>query len=92
MGGGDANKQEKERDDLVAVLKTGSLPAPLREASESNVGPTLGRDAIDKTKLIITGASRAGKSSMVAAAFDERLMGAPVVTGGGGVGAYRFAG
>ena len=29
---------------------------------------------------------------MVAAAFDERLMGAPVVTGGGGGGAYRFAG
>ena len=48
--------------------------------------------AIDQTKLIITGASRAGKSAMVAAAFDERLMGAPVVTGGGGVGAYRFAG
>jgi hypothetical protein len=47
---------------------------------------------IDKTKLIITGASRNGKSSMIAAAFDERLMGAPVVTGGGGVGAYRFAG
>jgi putative nucleotidyltransferase with HDIG domain len=48
--------------------------------------------AIDKTKLIITGASRNGKSAMVAAAFDDRLMGAPVVTGGGGVGAYRFAG
>lgn len=48
--------------------------------------------AIDRTKLIITGASRNGKSSMIAAAFDERLMGAPVVTGGGGVGAYRFAG
>ena len=48
--------------------------------------------AIDKTKLIITGVSRAGKSAMIAAAFDERLMGAPVVTGGGGVGAYRFAG
>ena len=48
--------------------------------------------AIDKTKLIITGASRAGKSAMVAAAFDDRLMGAPVVTGGGGIGAYRFTG
>ena len=47
---------------------------------------------IDKTRLIITGASRYGKSSMVAAALDDRLMGAPVVTGGGGVGAYRFAG
>jgi hypothetical protein len=48
--------------------------------------------AIDKTKLVITGASRAGKAAMVAAAFDERLMGAPVVTGGGGIGAYRFSG
>jgi (4-O-methyl)-D-glucuronate---lignin esterase len=48
--------------------------------------------AIDSRTLIITGASRNGKSSMIAAAFDERLMGAPVVTGGGGVGAYRFAG
>lgn len=49
--------------------------------------------AIDRTKLmIITGASRNGKSAMIAAAFDERLMGAPVVTGGGGVGAYRLAG
>lgn len=48
--------------------------------------------AIDKHKLIVTGASRNGKSAMVAAAFDDRLMGAPVVTGGGGIGAYRFAG
>lgn len=42
--------------------------------------------AVDGTKLIITGASRAGKSALVAAAFDDRLMGAPVVSGGGGVG------
>jgi hypothetical protein len=49
--------------------------------------------SIDKSKLIITGASRTGKSAMVAAAFDERIaMGAPVVTGGGGIGAYRFCG
>ena len=48
--------------------------------------------AIDKAKLFITGASRAGKSALIAAAFDDRLMGAPVVTGGGGIGAYRFAG
>jgi hypothetical protein len=47
---------------------------------------------IDKNRLIITGASRYGKAAMVAAAFDERLMGAPVVTGGGGIGAYRYAG
>jgi hypothetical protein len=48
--------------------------------------------SINKTKLIITGASRAGKSAMIAAAFDDRLMGAPVVTGGGGIGAHRFTG
>jgi hypothetical protein len=49
--------------------------------------------AIDRTRLIVTGASRTGKSAMVAAAFDERIaLGAPAVTGGGGVGAYRLAG
>lgn len=49
--------------------------------------------AIAGKKLIVTGASRTGKSAMVAAAFDERLaLGAPVVTGGGGIGAHRFAG
>jgi hypothetical protein len=59
----------------------------------SRVADYLERDpAIDARTLIITGASRHGKSAMVAAAFDDRLMGAPVVTGGGGVGAYRFAG
>ncbi|HWU89470.1 MAG TPA: protein translocase subunit SecD [Kofleriaceae bacterium] len=51
MGGGDPHRQEIERDELVNVLRTGSLPAPLREESISDVGPTLGRDAIDKTKL-----------------------------------------
>ncbi len=51
MGGSDPQQMEKERDDLVAVLKTGSLPAPLREATHSDVGPTLGRDAIEKTRM-----------------------------------------
>jgi hypothetical protein len=59
----------------------------------SRVADYLEQDAsIDKGKLIITGASRNGKAAMIAAAFDDRLMGAPVVTGGGGMGAYRFAG
>ena len=59
----------------------------------SRVADYLEQDAaIDATALIITGASRHGKAAMVAAAFDDRLMGAPVVTGGGGVGAYRAAG
>jgi hypothetical protein len=49
--------------------------------------------AIDHSRLaVVTGASRYGKASLIAAAFDERLLGAPVVTGGGGIGAYRFAG
>lgn len=51
MGGGNADVQERERDELVAVLKTGSLPAPLREESASKVGPSLGMDAIAKTRL-----------------------------------------
>jgi preprotein translocase subunit SecD len=51
MGGGNADTNEKEAKDLVDVLKTGSLPAPLQQESISDVGPTLGRDAIDKAKL-----------------------------------------
>jgi len=37
MGGSDATRQELERDELVSVLKTGALPAPLRESSASQV-------------------------------------------------------
>lgn len=51
MGGGSINEVQREAQDLVNVLKTGSLPAPLRVDSESDVGPLLGRDAIDKAKL-----------------------------------------
>lgn len=36
--------------------------------------------SIDARTLVITGASRYGKAAMVAAAFDDRLMSAPVVT------------
>jgi preprotein translocase subunit SecD len=50
LGGGDVVRQEREREDLVNVLRTGSLPAPLEKQSESELGPTLGADAIDKTK------------------------------------------
>jgi len=41
----------QEAMDLVAVLRTGALPAPLEWKSETQVGPTLGRDAVDKAKL-----------------------------------------
>lgn len=48
---------------------------------------------IDARRLIVCGVSRTGKSAMIAAAFDERIaMAAPCVTGGGGIGAYRFSG
>lgn len=49
--------------------------------------------AIDKTRLIVTGVSRTGKSALVAGAFDDRLaMVAPVASSGGGTPAYRFSG
>jgi preprotein translocase subunit SecD len=51
MGGSDVTVQEKEAVDLVGVLKTGSLPAPLRVESTAQIGATLGRDAVDKAKL-----------------------------------------
>jgi preprotein translocase subunit SecD len=51
MGSGNPDDQQREADALVTVLKTGSLPAPLREESASQLGPTLGRDAIQKTQF-----------------------------------------
>lgn len=51
MGGSDPVRQERDADDLVSVLKTGSLPASLKEASSEKVGASLGRDAIEKTQL-----------------------------------------
>jgi preprotein translocase subunit SecD len=51
MGGGnDIDRAEHDREKLVNALRTGSLPAPLALQSESNLGPTLGRDSIDKTR------------------------------------------
>lgn len=48
---------------------------------------------IDKTKLIVTGVSRTGKSALIAGAFDDRIaMVAPVASSGGGTPAYRFSG
>jgi hypothetical protein len=49
--------------------------------------------SVDKTKLIVTGVSRTGKSALIAGAFDERIaMVAPVASSGGGTPAYRFSG
>jgi preprotein translocase subunit SecD len=51
MGGADADSMEKEANDLVNVLRTGALPAPLQEESLADLGPTLGRDAVSKAQL-----------------------------------------
>jgi Abhydrolase family len=49
--------------------------------------------SIDKSKLIVSGVSRTGKSALVAGAFDDRIaMVAPVASSGGGTPAFRFSG
>ena len=42
----DPFKLQQEAKDLVAVLRTGALPAPLRKVFETQVGPTLGADSV----------------------------------------------
>lgn len=51
MGSADPATAQTESEQLVDVLRTGSLPAPLVEESSSTVGPLLGRDAIRKTQF-----------------------------------------
>jgi preprotein translocase subunit SecD len=52
MGGvRDPFELQQEAKDLVAVLRTGALPAPLKKTFETQVGPTLGRDAVEKAKF-----------------------------------------
>lgn len=40
-----------EAEDLTNILNNGSLKAPLKIAQESTVGPSLGRDSIEKGKM-----------------------------------------
>ena len=48
---------------------------------------------VDKTKFIVTGVSRTGKSALIAGAYDDRIaMVAPVASSGGGTPAYRYSG
>jgi preprotein translocase subunit SecD len=52
LGGfGDPFALQNEAKDLVSVLRSGALPAPLRKTFETQVGPTMGRDAVDKAKF-----------------------------------------
>lgn len=48
---GDPFQLQQEAKDLVAVLRSGALPAPLRKTFETQVGPTMGRDSIEKAKF-----------------------------------------
>jgi len=46
----------QEAKDLANILKAGALPAPVRILEERSVGPTLGKDSIERgTKAIIFG-------------------------------------
>jgi len=47
MGGGDL---EAARD-LALVLRAGALPAPIEIVEERSVGPSLGQDSIDRSRL-----------------------------------------
>jgi preprotein translocase subunit SecD len=49
--GGDPFKLQQEVKDLVGVLRSGALPAPLKKSFETQVGATMGQDAIDKAKM-----------------------------------------
>ncbi|HEX3901470.1 MAG TPA: protein translocase subunit SecD [Polyangia bacterium] len=52
LGGfGDPFAQQQEAKDLVGVLRSGALPAPLKKTFETQVGPTMGRDSVEKAKF-----------------------------------------
>jgi preprotein translocase subunit SecD len=51
LGGfGDPFALQQEAKDLVGVLRSGALPAPLHKTFETQVGPTMGRDSVEKAK------------------------------------------
>jgi preprotein translocase subunit SecD len=86
MGGSSNQQIEAEADDLVSVLKTGSLPAPLQEESSAALGPTLGSDAVIKARTAFVAGTIlvlavmmfyyrfAGLLSMIALAFNILFM------------------
>ena len=50
LGASFGRQAQKEANDLVAVLKSGALQAPLRKIYDSQIGPTLGADSINDGK------------------------------------------
>jgi preprotein translocase subunit SecD len=59
LGGfGDPFALQQEAKDLVGVLRSGALPAPLHKTFETQVGPTMGSDSVKKAKFsMILGAA-----------------------------------
>jgi preprotein translocase subunit SecD len=52
LGGmGDPMQLQEEAKEIAAVLRSGALPAPLRKTFETQVGATMGGDAISKAKF-----------------------------------------
>lgn len=49
LGGIDYQTVLREAEDLTLVLREGALPARLKELTKTIVGPSLGRDSIDKS-------------------------------------------
>ena len=47
---GDPFQVQEEAKEIVAVLRSGALPAPLTKSFETQVGPTMGRDSVEKAK------------------------------------------
>ena len=61
LGGfGDPFALQQEAKDLVGVLRSGALPAPLHKTFETQVGPTMGRDAVQKAKILDVHRRRGG--------------------------------
>ena len=50
MGRGGGKSIQEEAEDIATVLRAGALPARLTKLEERTVGPTLGRDSIEKGK------------------------------------------
>ena len=53
MGGTNRNQIRDDVQNLVVALRSGALPAPIRQEFKTLVGPTLGRDSIESGTLAL---------------------------------------
>ena len=51
ISGGDGGFKFEEAKDMVDLLNAGALPVPAKIIEENTVGPTLGADSIEKSKI-----------------------------------------